>query len=151
MAKNNMNEMESKESDMTQKVGKVKAKLGYGIWTVNFPGVGNKTYLPGNEFELDPTDPAELKALLNIIKMVNTNIEQRKLNRYIRKKSPNDPESETVYRFTILSGLENLPEVLQKHRFTADGFFTKEEEMAIKKLCPEYVLKKPKQSNVIGG
>ena len=133
-----------KEKGAGLKTGKVKFMLGHGSYEMNRPGRGNAVYGPGDEFELNPTDVQDLRAILQILRPVNST-GRKDVNAWNRVKNAATGATERVVRFTVVSGLENLPEVLQKHQYTTQGILLDEEKEAIKKLCPDFPFERRNQ------
>jgi len=106
-------------------------------WDIDLAGRGLVSLRPGEEFEFNPREPTELRALLGIIKEVN----RPRTNRRIRLKpqtSDGYKEQEFIERFVITKGLENLPEAIRKHAYSASNMLSPSEKKAILELCPQY-------------
>lgn len=130
------------------KVKPIQIRLGKyaGGWDISIPGRGTRTYGPNDLIKLNPYDEFELRAILGVIKEVN----RRSSNAWMRVNNKQTGETERAERFVIESGLEGLPEVLQKHSYTASGGYTDEEIEAIKVICPKFRFEKMRPHPLMG-
>ena len=121
-----------------QENGRVVVKYnGPTGWDINFVGRGKVAVRPGENVELDPHEVTQLRALLTIVKEINRPYS----NERVRLKPPTPSgfkAQEMVPRFEYVSGKELLPEVLQKHSYSASNMFTDAERNAVLDLCPKY-------------
>ena len=128
----------AKVNENVETIGKVVVKYnGPAGYDIDYPKRGKTTIRPGESFGLRPSDPYELEALLQILKVINGG----RINFRTRLSKPDAEggrDAEKVYRFQIESGMENLPEVLQNHKFSTSNMLTETEEAAIMKICPKF-------------
>lgn len=138
-----MAKLETKETNE-----KVVVKYnGPSGWDINLAGRGKVAIRPGEEYGFDPHEPTELRALLAIIKEVN----RPRTNYRIVLKPPVEGQQEQVkvYKFEFVSGNKALPEVLQKHSYTASNLYTDEEKKAILALCPSFFDKSMMRGRIV--
>lgn len=128
--------------------GKVVVEYnGPAGYDINYPTRGKISVQPGKQVELNPRDPYELSALLDIMKWVNSG-RMNFRTRYTKMDPEGGKDLEKIYRFRIISGEELLPEILRQHKFSASNMYTEDEEAAIRSICPKF-FDKPDQKRRI--
>ena len=125
-------------SKIEEQKGKVVVEYnGPAGYDINYPTRGKISVQPGTCVELNPRDPYELEALLQIIKWENGG-RMNFRTRYTKMDSEGGKDLEKIYRFTIKSGKELLPKILLEHKFSGSNMYTEGEEAAIKEICPKF-------------
>ena len=134
---------EPKSGDVKPTPGKVQILYGGSSgYEIHFPGRGNKIFARGDVIELDPADIMELRAILCIMKDINS----PRRNAYIVVTNKLTNETKRMERFTpVGETLNALPKILREHRHTAEGGYTNDERAAIKSLCPDFPFEKKRQ------
>lgn len=110
-------------------------------WTIDYQGRGRKTIMPGKTEKFNIYDKQQLHALLQVLKNVNT--EKINTRTIVNKKNQAKPY-DYIKRWEVVSGLDNLPKVLQDITFGENNFPSEEEQKAIVSLVPNYYIKEKK-------
>jgi len=128
--------MKKTEEKSMEKKGKfVEVEYnGIGAWSIYYPKKGVFTFGPGDKHSFDLTNKYDLRAMLDIIKQINS---PTNTSSYVDKKDRAMPHKYRQ-RFVITSGKENIAPVLLKYNFRINNIITEEEEEAIKELCPDF-------------
>lgn len=106
---------------------------------------GVQVLTPGSTKRFNVHDKEDLHHLLGILKSVNS---RANVSRYIEKNAADGMEHKQRKRFTVKSGLEYLPPLLQKVEFEISEVPTDEQRDAILSLCPDYFEQIPKARSI---
>lgn len=108
---------------------------GVGVWTLDFREGGTFEVYPNKKITLDLTDKVQLHILLSVLREINSQF--NKLERVIKDPYGNR-NHERYDKWSIVKGMENIPENMRKIHYDRNKQIPKPIELEIISLCPTY-------------
>ena len=106
-------------------------------YDINFAGRGKVAIKVGENVTLNLVEATQMRAFLAIIKEVNrpkTNFRTT----FTKPDADGNKDQLKIARFSTVTMGAGIPEVLQKHSYSASNMLTDVEEKAVLAICPEF-------------
>ncbi len=107
---------------------------GTATWSINTPRTGKRVIYPGERAKFNMENKYEMRALIQILKQIN--LPKVNTQSFIQKGVAEPVKYRR--RFSLVSGMENIPEALMKLSYRENDYYTPDEEKSILSLCPDF-------------